>query len=136
MLVTIRNYMAKAEVWVVLIALYILCRNVFYTQWVIGKLYKDPYYKLNTLFVRCSSAYVTANGKKSFHRMYFFNIIRCVLPEYVRAMVYEGKISCAAAETCFLHATIYTIVFHYLPMKYFKRLRWLWCISLFEFYMK
>lgn len=66
--------------------------------------------------------------------MYFFNILRCCLPKTLECIVYDGKLDIDAINMTFFWATLFTIIFHYLPMKYFKMFRFVWAIILMEFF--
>ena len=92
LLTKLMNMVLRAEVWVGLIAVVLLIRNIFYTQYTFTEVYANTIHKKISLFQRCSCAYFNSNGTKSFHRMYFFNILRCCLPKTLECIVYDGKV--------------------------------------------
>lgn len=91
---------------------------------------------MNGNMMRCMNAYFSANGKKSFKRMLFFNIFRCMVPEILKEFVFKGKIVIWEFAFVFCCAVFWTIFFHYLPMKVFKMFWPIYMYLQLEYYMK
>ena len=86
--------------------------------------------------MRCMNAYYSANGKKSLRRMMFFNIVRCMVPEILKEFVFKGKIVIWEFSFVFCCAIAWTIFFHYLPMKVFKKCWPIYMYLQLEYYTK
>ena len=105
----------RTGVFVGVFALLLWFRNAFFSEMVLSRYPQYPYRMLGN-FVRCSNAYFSAKCQKPLHRMLIFNLIRCMIPEIVKELLFKGKLILPELQFVFTCCVTYTIVFHYTPL--------------------
>ena len=115
----------KTGVLVGICTLMLILRNVFFLPDVLTYYPRYPF-RMNGNFIRCTNAYFSAKGRKSYHRMLFFNIIRCMVPEIIKSIVFRGKVVVWEFNFVLACAIVYTTVFHFMPMSFFRRFRYVY----------
>ena len=93
-------------------------------------------YKMVSNFMRCSNNYVSSKGQKSYARNLFFNLVRCVPADIMKQLLYKNRVN--VRETLFTIECVlfYTLVLQYLPMRWFRKTRYLWAWMGMEYYTK
>ena len=120
-----------------------LARNVFYPDLVLP-LYSEYPWRLNGNLIRCSNNYFASaidhekNGKpkKSLHRNLFFNFIRCLLPDVIRQIIINGKLNHSRNLITVVFVAFLTVFFQHVPLKQFRKVRYVWTYLLMEYYTK
>ena len=113
----------------------IFCRNVFFSHVVLPAYPLYPF-RMNGNLVRISNSYFASKGNKPYHRMLFFNLIRCMVPELVKEIIFKGKIVIWEFTFVFCCAVIYTTLYHFLPLSTFRRFRYVYGWLQLEYYCK
>ena len=108
-----------------LMTIALILRNVFFMPEVLSFYPKYPF-RMNGNFIRCTNAYFSAKGRKPFHRMLFFNIIRCMVPEIVKSIIFRNKVVIWEFNFVLACAVTYTVLFHFLPLSVFKKFKWVY----------
>ena len=143
------NQLAKKQerveniLYVVLLAAMCLARNLFYPDLVLP-LYSEYPWRLNGNLIRCSNNYFASaidhekNGKpkKSLRRNLFFNFIRCLLPDVIRQIIINGKLNHSRNLITVVFVAFLTVFFQYVPLKQFRKVRYVWAYLLMEYYTK
>ena len=125
----------RVGLYVGFLAICCFLRNVFVPDMWIPNYPLYPY-RMNGNLIRCSNAYFSAKGKKSFPRILFFNLLRVTFHEIIKELVFKGKI--ILWEVAFVTAccVVYTAIFHMIPLRIFRKFRWIWGYLLMEYYTK
>ena len=118
-------------------------RNVFLPHEVVPRYSQIPY-RWNGPIFRISNNYFSSamdhekrgKPKKSFHRNLFFNIIRNLLPDFCRQLLINGRLNSERNIQTILLTVVATLVFQHLPLKTFKRVKYLWAWMMMEHYTK
>ena len=122
--------------YVALVALIIFLRNSLCASTVLS-IYSTYPFKLNSNFIRCTSAYASSNGRKPLYRLLFANLLRAQIPQIIGMITFKGKIICydfMFANFCIIG---YTTFFHYcVPMHVFRKFRYVWGWLIVEYYAK
>ena len=126
----------KMNIFVAVLAVILFLRNSFFPHFMFKMVYPKYPFRMNSNFIRCSSSYVSGKGKKPLHRMLFFNLLRGFVSEVLKQLVHKGKID--IWELTFVNCCIitYTIYFYFLPLRIFRKLRYVWAWLLMEYYTK
>ena len=133
----------KTLLYVIFIAVTLGLRNVFFPGEVVPRYSQIPY-RWNSPIFRISSNYFSSamdhekNGtkKKSLHRNLFFNMIRNLLPDFCGQLLITGRLNAVRNVQTILLTIVVSLFFQYLPLKTFKKARYLWAWSMMEHYTK
>ena len=125
----------RTGLFVGLVALVLFVRNAFFSHLVLSRYPLYPY-RMTGNFVRCSNAYFAAKCKKPLHRMLFFNILRCMIPEILKELIFKGKLVIPEIKFVFSCCITYTLIFHFVPLRIWRRFRFFWCWIMLEYYTK
>jgi hypothetical protein len=68
--------------------------------------------------------------------MIFFNLVRCMIPEILKEIIFKGKIILWEFSFVLACTLAYTIFFHFLPLRVFRYYRYIWAWQLMEYYTK
>ena len=91
---------------------------------------------MNGNLVRCTNSYFASKGTKSFRRMLFFNLIRCMIPELLKEFIFRGKLVVWEFSFVFCCACMYTTLYHFLPISVFAHFRYFYSYLQLEYYCK
>ena len=125
----------RTGLWITFIAIILYVRNAFFSSIPLSRYSLYPY-RMNGNFVRCSNAYFAAKCQKPYHRMLFLNTLRCMIPEMLKEFIFKGKLVISEIKFVWMCCFIYTTVFHFLPLKYWRPMRWVWTWLMLEYYTK
>ena len=119
----------------IIIATLIFLRNIFFPRLVLSTYPMYPF-RMNGNFTRISNSYFSSKGTKSYRRMLFFNLIRCMIPELLKEFIFKGKLVVWEFTFVFCCACVYTTLYHFLPLSVFARFRYFYGYLQLEYYCK
>lgn len=125
----------KTSIYLCILGVLLWIRNVFFSNLVLSSYPLYPF-RMNGNFTRCSNAYFAAKGTKPLKRMLFFNLMRCMIPEILKELIFKGRIVLWEFGFVLCCTIVYTIFFHFLPLKYWRYYRYIWAWQLMEYYTK
>lgn len=118
-----------------ILAILIFLRNICFPTTVLATYPLYPF-RMNGNLTRISNSYFASKGSKSFKRMLFFNLIRCMVPELLKEFIFKGKLVVWEFTFVFCCACVYTILYHFLPISVFARFRYVYGYLQLEYYCK
>ena len=121
--------------YVALLAIICFSRNIFFPEVMLTRYSLYPF-RMNGNFIRCSNSYFSSKGKKPFHRMLFFNLLRVTMHEIIKEMMFKGRIIVWEVGFVSLCCVVYTIFFHFMPLRVWRYFRFVWAWLLMEYYTK
>ena len=115
----------KTSIYLTCIGIALFIRNVWFSDLTLSSYPLYPF-RMNGNFTRCSNAYFAAKGKKSLKRMLFFNLMRCMIPEILKEIIFKGKIILWEFTFVLACTLVYTVLFHFLPLRVWRYYRYIW----------